>query len=148
MNKQLLLIFLIGVSHVALGQSYKTRHKKNDPHYYVKMKADTINGIYIPKDLKDCFVELDKLLTTAEKMAMKNLKSGDDMKHYHMGLGTWIRNNWGLWPGSRLQKYFTDKGFDNPEGMSTIILKFYYDWLNGKNDKWSEWVAAKSSRKS
>lgn len=30
--------------------------------------------------------------------------SEQDMIRYHMGLGMWMRNNWGLWGGSRLAK--------------------------------------------
>ena len=49
----------------------------------------------------------------------------------HMSLGMWIRNNWGLWGGSRLQKYLFDIS-DHPDGMSSIILEYYYDWLHKK----------------
>lgn len=51
----------------------------------------------------------------------------------------WIRNNWGLWGGSRLQKYFTDKGIHHPDNMSHVILVHYYDWLLGSKETWKEW---------
>jgi hypothetical protein len=50
-----------------------------------------------------------------------------------------MRNNWGLWSSSRLQKYFTDKGVMHPDDMSSVILFFYYDWLKGKKETWKEW---------
>ena len=101
--------------------------------------AETINGRYIPKDLGDSFVELDKTLNEADRKEMLALKDRGDMLLYHMGLGMWMRNNWGLWGGSRLQKYFTDRGVDHPDNMSGVILDYYYDWLRGNKESWKEW---------
>jgi hypothetical protein len=50
-----------------------------------------------------------------------------------------MRNNWGLWGGSRLQKYFTEKGVGHPDEMSSVILFFYWDWLQGNKDSWKKW---------
>jgi hypothetical protein len=63
------------------------------------------------------------------------------MIQYHLGLGMWMRNNWGLWGGSRLYKYFHDKGVTDPEDMSSIVLFYYYDWLTDKKGSWREWEA-------
>src|SRR2546423_14362300 len=65
--------------------------------------------VYIPKDLEDCFVELEKMLNPNLISEMKQ-KSEDDMIEYHHSLGMWIRNNWGLWAGSRLSQYFNQLG--------------------------------------
>ena len=92
-------------------------------------KSDTIDCVYIPMDLDDCCVQLDQLLSEEDKEYIKGLPKEDVLKHLHFGLGMWIRNNWGLWGGSRLQKYLFDIS-DHPDGMSSIILKYYYDWLN------------------
>jgi len=46
----------------------------------------------------------------------------------------WIRNNWGLWGGSRLQSYFAQRGFSEPDGISSIILDEYYGWLKGNQE--------------
>jgi len=70
---------------------------------------------------------------------MQSLSKRDDMIRYHHGLGTWIRNNWGLWGGSRLQKYFSDKGITHPDEMSSVVLFHYHDWLNGKKGTWKDW---------
>jgi hypothetical protein len=107
-----------------------------------RLTAETVNGIYIPRDLGDCFLELDKMLSEVEKKEMRAQPSRDDMCLYHHGLGTWLRNNWGLWHGSRLQKYFTDRGVSHPDNMSGIILDHYHDWLNGRQDAWKAWEKA------
>ncbi|HEU4389873.1 MAG TPA: DUF6794 domain-containing protein, partial [Blastocatellia bacterium] len=107
---------------------------------------ESIDGIYIPRDLGDCLLELDKRLSEIDKHEMRALAERDDMILYHLGLGMWMRNNWGLWGGSRLQKYFADKGVSHPDEMSSIVLFHYYDWLNGKKDTWIEWEARQRSR--
>lgn len=94
-------------------------------------KSDTIDCVYIPMDLDDCCVQLDQLLSEEDKAFIKNLPDKKETIKLHMSLGMWIRNNWGLWGGSRLQKYLFDIS-DHPDGMSSIILEHYYDWLNKK----------------
>lgn len=109
--------------------------------YKKRIVADSINGLYIPRNLEKCFLELDKLLKPKEREAIKNLKDRNETILYHHGFGTWLRNNWGLWGGSRLQQYLISKGLKHPDDMSSTILVFYYDWLNGQHEKWKEFEA-------
>jgi hypothetical protein len=104
-----------------------------------RLTLESIDGIYIPKNLEDCFLELDKLLPEIDKKEMRALTKSNEMVRYHMGLGMWMRNNWRLWAGSRLQKYFTDRGISHPDDMSGIILRYYYDWLSGRKEAWKDW---------
>lgn len=94
-----------------------------------RIKQDTLDGVYIPKDLEDCFRELDKLLTENNKEEFRK----NSPISYHMGLGRNLRNRWGLWTSSRLQEYFLDLGVTHPDDMSGIILDSYYRYLNGKD---------------
>ena len=87
--------------------------------------------VYIPKDLDDCFTQLEKILSKETVVKMKNGPE-KDMIHYHHGLGMWLRNKWGLWKGSRLSKWFNDKGIFQPDNMSGIILDSFWRHLNGK----------------
>jgi len=98
-------------------------------HELWRIKQDTLDGVYIPKDLEDTFAELDKLLTPNNR---------DEFRQslpiaYHMGLGTTLRNRWGLWKSSRLREYFLDLGVTHPDDMSSIILDGYYNYLNGND---------------
>lgn len=114
----------------------ETKEKKEK--YIKRTLADSLNGHYIPKNIEECFVELNKILKTETVDGIKKLKSRDETSNYHMGLGLWLRNNWGLWGGSRLQIYLTNKGLNQPDDMSGLILEYYYDWLNGINQGWQE----------
>lgn len=116
-----------------------TQERENRENLKQRLVAEKINDIYIPKDLGDCFAELDKMLKDVDKKEMQSLPKREGMIDYHMGLGMWMRNNWGLWGGSRLQKYFTDKGITHPDDMSSVVLSYYYDWLNGKKETWKNW---------
>lgn len=107
----------------------KEEQDKRAREYQLRIEMDSINGVYIPKDIEDCCVQLDKILSDKDKEYIKGLPKKDDTIDLHFCLGMWIRNNWGLWGGSRLQKYLFDIS-DHPDGMSSIILKYYYDWLN------------------
>ena len=48
----------------------------------------------------------------------------------------WLRNNWGLWSGSRLERYFYARGVYHPDNMSGAILEYYYDYLHGVDSAW------------
>jgi Domain of unknown function (DUF6794) len=104
-----------------------------------RMTLETINGVYIPKDLGECFTELDRLLPEVDRNEMRALPRREEMIAYHLSLGMWMRNNWGLHGGSRLYKYFFDRNLRNPEDISSVVLFYYYDWLTGRTDTWKEW---------
>ncbi len=115
----------------AAAEKQNTQFAKSPNNIYQNeiYSIDTIDCVYIPMDLDDCCVQLDQLLSEEDKEFIKGLPKEDILKHLHFGLGMWIRNNWGLWGGSRLQKYLFDIS-DHPDGMSSIILEYYYDWLH------------------
>jgi|GEM_PF-2153950 len=93
---------------------------------------DSINGVYIPKDLEECFKQIDSFWNDSVKTEVKSWTEDEFHANTHFGFGMWIRNNWGLWSGSRLQTYFRNKGIFHPDDMSGIILSSYYRYLTGK----------------
>jgi hypothetical protein len=87
--------------------------------------------VYIPKDLDECFDELKKKLSEKQVEKMKNGRE-EEMFRYHHGLGRWLRNKWGLWKGSRLSRWFNDKGIRHPDDMSGIIFISFWRHLNNR----------------
>ncbi len=87
--------------------------------------------VYVPKDLDDAFAELKKMLPPAllEEMGRR---TEEEMILYHHGLGTWLRNNWGLWAGSRLARYFNGRGVEHPDDMSGIILTSFWRHIHSR----------------
>jgi hypothetical protein len=92
----------------------------------IRLTSDSLRGVYIPKDIEDCFNQLNKFFNDSTKIKIKTLTEDDFSGRYHLGFGTWLRNSWGLWAGSRLSKYFIDLGINNPEDMSGIIFDSYH----------------------
>ena len=89
-------------------------------------KVDSIGNFYVPKNLKDAHLTLDKMLDNSSKVLLaKGVES-------HLGLGMQLRNNWGLWSGSRLKCYFEYKGISHPDHMSGIIIHTYSMRLNNQ----------------
>ena len=85
------------------------------------LTANALTGFYIPANEIDAVKELVAMLP---KQAIEDIKiiSLDEMQSYQYGLGLQMRNNWGLFQGSRLGKYFGTKGVKKPDEMSASIL--------------------------
>jgi hypothetical protein len=126
-KKLIFLISLIFSFMVAFAQSPEDQKFKINP---TKDKVSP-TGLYIPKNLEDCFKELEKMLPP-DLIAEMKTETEDNMVKYHRGLGMWMRNNWGLWSGSRLAKYFNALGIRHPDDMSGIILDSFWRHLNNK----------------
>ncbi len=85
---------------------------------------------YIPMDLEDAMDELDRTINPKDKERIRTSK--EDSVMYHHGFGTGLRNGWGLWGGSRLARWFDERGIFHPDDMSGIILDAWFNRLRGK----------------
>lgn len=95
-------------------------------------KSASLRKAYIPRDLAECFQQIDAIWSDSIKNEIKELTENEFAAKTHFGFGRWIRNNWGLWGGSRLKKYFNEMGIYHPDDMSGIILDSYHRYLSGK----------------
>ncbi|WP_286735513.1 MULTISPECIES: DUF6794 domain-containing protein [Sphingobacterium] len=121
------------VKEDSLLKAFKLKENKLKKEIRQRMNADTIAGIYIPKNLDDCFVQIDSFWDDSTKNKIREMTESEFMAGSHFGFGMWMRNNWGLWGGSRLSAYFTKRGIRHPDDMSGIILTSYYRKLKGKD---------------
>lgn len=101
---------------------------------------DTLSGVYIPKDLDDCFKQLGSILNEMTINEIEGIDVDELAKRFHFGLGRWMRNNWQLWKGSRLSYYFNNIGVYHPDDMSGIILTSYQRHLKGEDIKLEEQI--------
>lgn len=102
--------------------------------------ASAESKVYVPADLADSFRELKKMLHP-ELIDKMRQNPEEEMIVHHMGLGLWMRNNWGLWRGSRLKSYFNGIGVFHPDDMSGIILNSFWRHLNSKPLNLDEQIA-------
>ena len=85
---------------------------------------------------KECFAQLDDMLSEADKQA---IKEAEDIIEFHFTLGLWIRNNW-LYDRSNedlesLNKAFgIDIPFFEADELSSEILEAYQKHLKRIND--------------
>lgn len=109
----------------------KQYDKKNPYPYEVIENEDSmaikyrVKNDYIvkkPCNLRDAHEKLDSILSKNHKV----ITDETNMIEFHMGLGMWMRNNWGLWSGkSRLLPFFQKRNITNPDNMSGYILDTY-----------------------
>jgi len=84
------------------------------------------NGVYVP--LEDCYQALDQILSGETK---QDIKESETLVEYHFGLGIWMRNNWIYPTDGRIAKTLRDAGINDPDDMSSEILRGYQRYLRG-----------------
>jgi hypothetical protein len=74
-----------------------------------------------PQTLSEAVSRLKDILSEEDLVYIKNMGKDEDVISLHMGLGNWIRNNFGLWGGNRSLKRdcFPDMA-SNPYAINTI----------------------------
>lgn len=87
-------------------------------------------GRLVPVDLESALAELDAMLP-AEVRAWIATAEEDPSSEFHHGLGTYLRNEWGLWSRSALKTSLEDLGVKDPDSMSGLILSAYWRRARG-----------------
>lgn len=95
---------------------------------------------YKPRNLDEAISQLDILLTEKDKKDIYDMTEKDYTVNSHFSTGMWIRNNWGLWGGKELAKYFNALGIYHPDDMSGIILCSYYRHIHNQDYKLEEQI--------
>lgn len=117
--------------HEQLVATFRSKQLKLDEENNKRLTTDTIRGIYIPYDLEDCISQINSFWSDSTKAEVKGSSEREFLGKAHHGFGTWMRNNWQLWGGSRLSVYFNALGIHHPDDMSGIILTSYHRSLHG-----------------
>ena len=89
----------------------------------------------IPKNLNECFNVLDDIFKEAtEDLEWFTASSEDEaVSGFHSGLGTWIRNTWGLWSkDTELYNVFNEMSLWHADDMYSLIMTSYYRKIHGK----------------
>lgn len=140
-------VILIAFKQFLLGQQFdenailkpfQETEAKWENEDKIRFTTDSLRGVYIPKNLEDCFTQINSFWADSTKLKMKDLTDKEFTSRLHFGFGMWMRNNWQLWGGSRLSKYFNDMGIYHPDDMSGIILGNYHKNLNSQEIKLEE----------
>ncbi len=105
-----------------------------------RKELDSINGVYIPRTMEEALVKLDKVMPDKERQILVTLENQPDKYNSDAGgLGKWIRTNWGIIEGSRLQIYFNERNLYDPKEISNVIVTQYIKYLKKETQVARNW---------
>lgn len=93
-----------------------------------------------PKDVEAAIQCLDVHWSDEVKRSFAGLPAKEVIRT-HIGVGMWIRNNWGLWKGGALRDFFAAQGVRHPDSMSSVLLNAYWLKLQGCTVEWNDAAA-------
>lgn len=130
MRKQLLLLALLAIACRGMAQKPPETEKEFEEAYEWRIKQEMLNNVYIPKDLTDAFIQLNKLIDAESQAKFKNVPEEEAAQKLFFSLGRWITLNWGFYGGSRLSHFIKNLGIYHPEDMARFIIISYHRNLN------------------
>ena len=101
-----------------------------DKRYEWRIQQDFLDGTYIPKDLTDVFVELNRLIDKPSQAKFKAASEKEVVHKLYFSLGRWMTVNWGFYEGSRLSEFLRQLELYHPEDMSRFLITTYHRNLN------------------
>jgi hypothetical protein len=101
--------------------------------YQERITKDRLHGVYIPKNLDDALLQLDKNITEESKSAIKTIPEDSVCLKLHDRLGRWMITNWCFYEGSRLSNYLRSAGVTYPDDMADFLIIAYSRHINGKS---------------
>lgn len=131
-NRQWATILAVGLLAAACGEAQVDTSASGGRDSEVEIRPFGTcvegGGGTVPATLDEALLELDKILEPAH---VEEIERRDPIEFHH-GLGTALRNCWGLWAGgSGLASWFAERGITHPDDMSSIVLTSFHRKLNG-----------------
>lgn len=103
-----------------------------EQQYQERIRKEVLNGVYIPKNLEDAMLELDKRVSPESRLKFKSIPEDSVCAVMHHRLGQWMILNWGFYGGSRLSNYLRSAGVTFPDDMADFLILAYHRRQNGK----------------
>ncbi|MDX1941807.1 MAG: DUF6794 domain-containing protein [Saprospiraceae bacterium] len=119
-------------SCIALVAQPPMSKQEFEKEYQRRIKLEYINEVYIPIDLADAFVQLNKLIDDSSRASFKSMSEEEAASKLFFGFGRWMIVNWGFYEGSRLSHYIKELGITFPDDMAQFIMVSYHRNLNRK----------------
>jgi hypothetical protein len=130
-----ILITAVAAAASALDCLAQNKDTGMDPaadKYEWRIRQQNLYGTYIPKDLNEVLVELNKKMDEKSKESFKSLPENEAPRKLFFSFGRWMTHNWGLYEGSRLSKYFQEQGIHHPDDMVEMMIITCHRSLNQK----------------
>jgi len=115
---------------IAQVQGPANNQSEFEKKYQRRLTKEYIYGVYIPKDLGDAFISLNKLIDEDTRIEFKNAPEEIVARKLHFSFGRWMIYNWGFYEGSRLSHYLNEVGVYHPDDMARFLIITYHRNLN------------------
>lgn len=123
---------LTGTSVVYAQEEPVATEAEYDKAYERRIQQEYLYGVYIPKDLSDAIVQLNKLAERESLQKFRMAEEEEAVRKLHFSLGRWMIHNWGFYGGSRLSHALKDMGLHHPDDMARLIIRSMHRSLNKK----------------
>ncbi len=140
------LFFGLGLSNLA-AQKNNAYYQKWKKEYDERIKKEYLFDVYIPEDIGDAFLQLNKLIDTSSKNKFKAAPEEAAVRKLHFSLGRWMIYNWQFYDGSRLSHSLKQLNIHHPDDMARVIIRSYHRYLNKSPLNIKEQVEAIEARK-
>ncbi|MCB0517437.1 MAG: hypothetical protein H6577_17345 [Lewinellaceae bacterium] len=128
MKSPLTIFFLLFLPFFCKAQEADPYEEK----YQWRLRQDELYGVYIPKDINEVFLELNKKMDEPSKTKFKAMPEDEATSKLFFSFGRWMTYNWSFYDGSRLSKYIQGMGIYDPEDMARFLIIAYHRSLNRK----------------
>lgn len=126
------LILCFGFSSLSFSQKPPETEAEYEKNYRRNIQKEYLFGVYIPKDLADSFVQLNRKIGSESKAKFKSMPEEIAGDKLFFSLGRWIIHNWSFYSGSRFSNYLKGLGIHHPEEMARFVIIAYHRNLNRK----------------
>jgi hypothetical protein len=126
-----LCLILAGMAVLSAQKPPETLEEYEKAYEY-RIRQEYLYGVYIPKDLTDAFIQLNKLIDEPSKQKFKSIDEEEATRKLFFSLGRWISHNWGFYGGSRLSHFLKGLGLSHPDDMARFVIITYHRNLNRK----------------
>ncbi len=143
MNRLFYILFLGGflsLNSLAAQEKPPSNEKEYKDQYQKRIEKEFLYDVYIPKDLTQAFLELNRLISKTDQIKFKQMDEVSAVKKLHFSFGRWMIHNWGFYQGSRFSHYLKKLGIHHPDDMATFVILSYHRNLNRKSLKIKEQI--------
>jgi hypothetical protein len=127
MNKLALIIpTLLCFATVVKSQNDTIPGRTETEKYEWRLRQSVLYGTYIPKDVNEVLLELNKKIDSKSKAKLASVSEEEAATKLFFSLGRWMTHNWSLYEGSRLSKYMQDLGIHHPDDMVRFFIIIYH----------------------
>ncbi|MFQ5445551.1 MAG: DUF6794 domain-containing protein [Saprospiraceae bacterium] len=130
MLKLIIAAFLTCLLPLALPAQMEQTADPYEQKFQWRIQQERLNGVYIPRDLNDALLTLNRLIDKPSKKKFLSISEEEAAHKLFFSLGRWMTHNWSFYDGSRLSVYLQKMGIYDPGDMSRFLIILLHRSLN------------------